>query len=67
LRSYLPRCCATRRRGRHDGRSRGRGHHGDRAVALVHDHDASVMILVWNLGTGALITGAGCLFGRRMF
>ena len=37
------------------------------ALSLVHDHDASVMILVWNLGTAALITGAGCLFGRRIF
>ena len=37
------------------------------ALSLVHDHDASVMILVWNLGTVALITGAGCLFGRRIF
>jgi hypothetical protein len=37
------------------------------ALSLFHDHDASAMILVWNLGTAALIVGAGCLFGRRMF
>jgi hypothetical protein len=37
------------------------------ALSLFHNHDATVMILVWNLGTAAVITGAGCLFGRRMF
>lgn len=33
------------------------------ALSLFHDHDATVMILIWNLGTAALITGAGCLVG----
>jgi hypothetical protein len=35
--------------------------------ALFHDLDATVMILVWNLGTAALITALGALFGRRMW
>jgi hypothetical protein len=34
------------------------------ALSLFHDHDATVLILVWNLGTVALITGLGALFGR---
>jgi hypothetical protein len=37
------------------------------ALSLFHQLDATVMILVWNLGTAALITGAGSLFGRRLF
>jgi hypothetical protein len=37
------------------------------ALSLEHDLDATVMILVWNLGTAALITGIGGLLGRRMF
>jgi hypothetical protein len=37
------------------------------ALSLFHDHDATVMILVWNLGTTALITGVGSLCGRGMF
>jgi hypothetical protein len=37
------------------------------ALSLDHDLDATVMILVWNLGTAALITGIGGLLGRRMF
>ena len=37
------------------------------ALSLFHDHDATVMILVWNLGTAALILGASGLFGRRIF
>jgi hypothetical protein len=36
------------------------------ALALFHDLDATVMILVWNLGTAALITAIGCLFGPQM-
>lgn len=36
------------------------------ALTLDHDLDATVMILVWNLGTAALITGIGSLLGRRM-
>lgn len=37
------------------------------ALSLVHDLDATVMILVWNLGSAALIAGLGGLFGRSMF
>ena len=33
------------------------------ALSLFHDHDATVMILIWNLGTAALITSVGCLVG----
>jgi hypothetical protein len=36
------------------------------ALALDHDLDATVMILIWNLGTAALITAIGGLFGGRM-
>jgi hypothetical protein len=36
------------------------------ALSLFHDLDATMMILIWNLGTGALITGLGSLFGRRV-
>jgi hypothetical protein len=35
------------------------------ALSLFHDLDATMMILIWNLGTAALITGLGSLFGRR--
>jgi hypothetical protein len=37
------------------------------ALSLFHDHDATALILVWNLGTTALITGLGTVFGRGMF
>jgi hypothetical protein len=37
------------------------------ALSLFHDIDATMMILIWNLGTAALITGLGSVFGRRMF
>jgi hypothetical protein len=37
------------------------------ALPLFHDHDATAMILVWNLGTAVLITGIAGLFGRRIF
>jgi len=33
-------------------------------LSLVHDLDATVMILVWNLGSAALITGLSRFFGR---
>jgi hypothetical protein len=36
-------------------------------LSLFHNHDATVLILVWNLGTAALITGLGSLFGHGMF
>jgi hypothetical protein len=37
------------------------------ALSLFHDLDASVMILIWNLGVAALIAGLASLFGRPMF
>ena len=36
------------------------------ALSLFHDLDATMMILIWDLGTAALITGLGGLFGRRV-
>jgi hypothetical protein len=36
------------------------------ALSLFHDLDATMMILIWNLGTAALNTGLGSLFGRRV-
>lgn len=36
-------------------------------LSLFHDLNATMMILVWNLGTTVLITGLGTLFGRGMF
>jgi len=37
------------------------------ALSLFHDFDATVMILMWNLGSAALIAAFGTLFGRSMF
>jgi hypothetical protein len=37
------------------------------ALALDHDIDATAMILIWNIGTAALITALGALLGRRAF
>ncbi len=37
------------------------------ALSLFHDLDATVMILMWNLGTAALFVGLGGTFGGRMF
>ncbi|HEY2929395.1 DUF1109 domain-containing protein [Piscinibacter sp.] len=36
------------------------------AMSIFHSLDASVMILVWNLGTAALIVALGGLLGRRL-
>ena len=36
------------------------------ALSLFHDLDATVMVLVWNLGAAALIVALGGIFGRRM-
>jgi hypothetical protein len=36
------------------------------ALSLYHDLDATVMILIWNLGTSALIIALGCAFGPKM-
>ena len=37
------------------------------ALSLFHDLDATIMILIWNLGVAALIVGFAGMFGRRMF
>ena len=37
------------------------------ALSLYHVMDATVMILMWNVGTAALFVGLGGAFGRRMF
>lgn len=37
------------------------------ALSLFHPLDATVMILIWNLGVAALMVGMGTLCGRRMF
>lgn len=36
------------------------------ALSLFHDLDATIMILVWNLGVAALIAGLASVFGRSM-
>jgi hypothetical protein len=36
------------------------------ALSLFHDLDATVMILLWNLGAAVLIAALGSLFGRSM-
>jgi hypothetical protein len=37
------------------------------ALSLLHELDASIMILVWNLGTAAIIAGLASAFGRPTF
>ncbi len=37
------------------------------ALSLFHEFDATVMILMWNLGAAALLVGLGALLGRKMF
>lgn len=37
------------------------------ALSLFHVMDATVMILMWNVGTAALFVGLGGVFGRSMF
>jgi len=37
------------------------------ALSLFHTIDATVMILIWNVGTAVLIVGLGGVLGRRMF
>lgn len=37
------------------------------ALSLFHAIDATVMILMWNVGTAVLLVGLGGLFGRKMF
>lgn len=36
------------------------------ALSLFHDNDATIMILIWNLGVAAMLAGLGRIFGRRM-
>jgi hypothetical protein len=36
------------------------------AMSLIHDLDATISILVWNLGSAALIAGLAGVFGRSM-
>jgi hypothetical protein len=37
------------------------------ALSLFHELDASVMVLLWNLGVAALIVALGGIFGRSLF
>ena len=36
------------------------------ALALLHDLDATMMVLIWTLGTTALISSLGAAFGRKL-
>jgi hypothetical protein len=36
------------------------------ALALLHDIDATAMILIWNLGSAGVIVALGALFGSRL-
>ncbi len=36
------------------------------ALSLFHEFDATIMILMWNLGTAALLVGLGALVGHKM-
>lgn len=37
------------------------------ALSLFHGGDATVMILMWNVGTAGLFVGLGSIFGKTMF
>lgn len=37
------------------------------ALSLFHSADATVMVIMFNIGTAAMFVGLGSLFGRRMF
>jgi hypothetical protein len=37
------------------------------ALSLFHDLDATVMILMWNLGSAAVLATLGAVFGKSMF
>ena len=37
------------------------------ALSLFHASDATLMIIMFNIGTAAMFVGLGSLFGRRMF
>ena len=36
------------------------------ALSLFHEFDATIMILMWNLGSAALLVGLGALLGRKL-
>jgi hypothetical protein len=36
------------------------------ALALLHDLDATMMVLIWTLGTAVLISSLGAAFGRKL-
>ena len=35
-------------------------------LALLHDLDATIMVLIWTLGVAALISSLGAAFGRNL-
>jgi hypothetical protein len=37
------------------------------ALSLFHEFDATIMILMWNLGSAALLVGLGAVLGRKIF
>jgi len=37
------------------------------ALSLFHSLDATVMVLMWNLGIAALFVGLANLFGNKIF
>jgi len=37
------------------------------AISLFHDIDATIMILMWNIGIAALLVGLGGTYARRLF
>jgi hypothetical protein len=37
------------------------------ALSLFHDLDATMMILIWNLGSAVLLATLGAIFGKSMF
>jgi hypothetical protein len=37
------------------------------ALSLFHDLDATLMILMWNLGSAAVLATLSTLFGKSMF
>ena len=37
------------------------------ALSLFHDLDATMMILIWNLGTASILATLGAVFGKYMF
>jgi hypothetical protein len=37
------------------------------ALSVFHEFDATMMILMWNLGSATLLVGLGALFGRKIF